>query len=173
MQQRVTQCVWCSLDDDGPGALNRGMIIRPVEPSDFDQWLPLWDGYNAFYGREGETALPRTVTDITRARFFAAGEPVQCLVAESEGQLIGLAHYIFHRSTTTIADTCYLQDLFTAPQARGQGTGRALIEAVAEKARDHGCSRLYWHTHHSNAQARRLYDVVGRDSGFIVYRHDL
>lgn len=149
------------------------MIVRPVAPHDFDRWLPLWDGYNAFYGRESATALPRTITDITWARFFAAGEPVRALVAEADGQLIGLAHYIFHRSTTMISDTCYMQDLFTAHDARGQGVGKALILAVADKARAHGCSRLYWHTHNTNAQARKLYDKIGGDSGFIVYRSDV
>ena len=147
--------------------------IRPAVPGDFDQWLPLWDGYNAFYGRSGPTQLDRTITDVTWARFFASGEPVRALVAEADGQLLGLAHYLFHRSTTTIANTCYLQDLFTVPQARGRGVGKALIAAAAERARSAGSSRLYWHTHETNATARKLYDAVAKDTGFIVYRQDL
>jgi GNAT superfamily N-acetyltransferase len=149
------------------------LTIRPAVPGDFDQWLPLWDGYNAFYGRSGPTALDRAITDVTWARFFAVGEPVHALFAEADGQLLGLAHYLFHRSTTMIANTCYLQDLFTAPEARGKGVGRALIEAAAERARAAGSARLYWLTHESNATARRLYDSVARDTGFIVYRQDL
>jgi GNAT superfamily N-acetyltransferase len=149
------------------------LTIRPVAPGDFEQWRPLWDGYNAFYGRSGATALDPAVTRVTWARFFAPGEPVHALVAEADGALLGLAHYIFHRSTTIIGDVCYLQDLFTAEAARGKGVGRALIQAVAEAARAGGTSRLYWHTQKTNATARRLYDTVARETGFIVYRQHL
>jgi GNAT superfamily N-acetyltransferase len=87
--------------------------------------------------------------------------------------VVGLAHYLFHRSTISMAPTCYLQDLFTAGEARGQGVGRALIEAVCERARRAGSGRLYWHTQETNGVARRLYDRVGEYSGFIVYRKGL
>lgn len=147
--------------------------IRPVRPDDFEPWLPLWDGYNAFYGRSGATALDPAVTRVTWARFFAPGEPVHALVAEADGALLGLAHYLFHRNTIMIHDACYLQDLFTVPEARGRGIGRALIEAVADAARVQGSPRLYWHTHESNAMARRLYDAVATGTGFIVYRMDI
>ncbi len=148
-------------------------VIRPATPADFDQWLPLWDGYNAFYGRGGPTSLDPAVTDILWARFFAVGEPVHALLAEADGQLLGLAHYLFHRSTIMTDNVCYLQDLFTVPAARGRGIGRALIKAVAERARAAGSARLYWHTHATNATARRLYDAVANDTGFLVYRQDL
>lgn len=151
----------------------RELSIRPVVPGDFEQWLPLWDGYNAFYGRSGPTALDRAVTNVTWARFFAVGEPVHALVAEADGRLLGLAHYLFHRSTSMTANPCYLQDLFTVPEARGGGVGRALIAAVAERAKTAGAPRLYWHTHETNTTARRLYDAVAKDTGFIVYRQDL
>lgn len=144
--------------------------IRPVTPADFHAWLPLWDGYNAFYGRSGPTALPPAITQATWGRFHDAAEPVHALVAEDDGQLLGLAHFLFHRSTTAIADTCYLQDLFTIEAARGRGIGSALITAVHDRARIAGSGRVYWQTHESNAVARRLYDQVGEDSGFIVYR---
>ena len=147
--------------------------IRPAVPGDFDQWLSLWDGYNAFYGRSGPTALDRAVTEVTRARFFASGEPMHALVAEFDGRLVGLAHYLFHRSTSMTANPCYLQDLFTAPEARGTGVGRALVAEAADRARAAGSPRLYWHTHEGNATARRLYDAVAKDTGFIVYRQDL
>jgi GNAT superfamily N-acetyltransferase len=148
----------------------RSTAIRAVVPADFAQWLPLWDAYNAFYGRSGATALADDITRTTWVRFFDAAEPVHALVAERGAELIGLAPYLFHRSTTSIAPTCYLQDLFTAAPARGTGVGRSLIGAVREAARAAGATRLYWQTHESNATAMRLYDGVAERSGFIVYR---
>jgi GNAT superfamily N-acetyltransferase len=153
------------------GATMRGEItVRPVERSDSEHWKPLWDGYNAFYGRHGATALPDDVTQRTWSRFFDGYEPMHALVAEQNGQLIGLVHYIFHRSTISIGPVCYLQDLFTLESARGKGVGRALIEEVYRCAERAGASRVYWHTHSSNTVARLLYDNVAEDTGFIVYR---
>jgi GNAT superfamily N-acetyltransferase len=149
------------------------LLIRPIRPTDFPQWKPLWDGYNAFYGREGSTALPDHVTNTTWTRFFDAYEPVHALVAEQAGQLLGLVHYLFHRGTTSIAPTCYLQDLFTLDSARGKGVGRALIEEVYKRAQEAACSRVYWLTHETNHTAMTLYDKVAEKSGFIVYRKPL
>jgi len=146
------------------------VLVRAVTPADYEQWLPLWDGYNAFYGRSGPTALAPEITAMTWARFFDAYEPVHALVAESEGKLIGLTHYLFHRTTTAIQPLCYLNDLFTNEAARGKGVGRALIEAVYERARLAGSPRVYWQTHETNRTARELYDKVADLSGFIVYR---
>ena len=147
--------------------------VRPVAPADFDRWKPLWDGYNAFYGRHGATALADKVTLQTWSRFFDAYEPVHALVAEHENQLLGLAHYLFHRSTIMIEPVCYLQDLFTTESARGSGVGRALIQRVYQCAKDAGCSRVYWLTHETNAAAMMLYDKVADKSGFVVYRKSL
>lgn len=144
-------------------------LIRPIQPSDLPRWEPLWDGYNAFYGRTGATALPVEVTETTWRRFLDPNEPVFALVAEADDRLVGLAHYLFHRSTTRIELTCYLQDLFTAPTERGRGIGRALIRAVYERARVAGINRVYWQTQSSNAAARHLYDELARHAGFIVY----
>lgn len=146
------------------------LLIRPVVCEDYAQWLPLWDGYNAFYGRSGPTALAPDITAMTWSRFFDAYEPVHALVAESEGELLGLTHYLLHRTTTAIPPLCYLNDLFTSEKARGKGVGRALIEAVYEKARAVGSPRVYWQTHETNSTARELYDKVAELSGFIVYR---
>lgn len=146
------------------------VVIRLVKDQDYAAWKPLWDGYNAFYGRSGPTALPETITRSTWARFLDANEPVHALVAERDGQLLGLTHYLFHRSTTSISNSCYLQDLFTVEAARGMGVGRALIEAVYEQARQAGSPRVYWQTHETNAAAMQLYDKVADKSGFIVYR---
>ena len=146
------------------------LSVRFVVREDYEQWLPLWDGYNAFYGRSGATALAPEITRMTWARFFDAYEPVHGLVAESDGHLLGLTHYLFHRSTTAIEPVCYLQDLFTSNAARGRGIGRALINRVYEQARCAGSSRVYWQTHQTNLTAMQLYDKVAEHSGFIVYR---
>jgi GNAT superfamily N-acetyltransferase len=145
------------------------VIIRPVAAGDFDQWLPLWDAYNAFYGRSGPTALPRSVSESTWKRFLDPAEPVHALVADREAQVLGIAHYLFHASTTSVEPVCYLQDLLTTELERGRGVGRARIEGVAERAAAVGATRLYWHTHTTNATARRLYDQVATETGFLVY----
>jgi GNAT superfamily N-acetyltransferase len=148
------------------------LTIRPIEPTDRAAWAPLWDGYNAFYGREGATALAPEITEVLWRRLFDPAEPVYALVAEDAGRLLGLVHFLFHRSTTRIEPVCYLQDLFTAPEARGRGVGRALIEGVCVRASGAGAKRVYWQTKEDNATARRLYDQVARHHGFIVYAHD-
>lgn len=140
--------------------------IRSAVPADFEQWLPLWEGYNTFYERK----VPQEVTRMTWSRFFDAYEPMHAIVAERDGKLLGLVHYLFHRNTTMLGPTCYLQDLFTAASTRGQGIGRALIEAVYERAQAAGSSRVYWMTQESNTTARKLYDKVAERSGFIQYR---
>ena len=149
------------------------LLIRPVQQSDFPQWKMLWDGYNAFYGRKGDTALPEATTAMTWSRFFDSYEPVHALVAEQAGQILGLVHYLFHRSTISIQPTCYLQDLFTAESARGKGVGRALIQEVYRIAAEAGCARVYWLTHETNSTAMQLYDKVAEKSGFVVYRKNL
>jgi GNAT superfamily N-acetyltransferase len=145
-------------------------MVRSLARGDFYQWKPLWDGYNAFYGRSGETALAPEITAMTWARFFDAYEPLHALVAEVSGRLVGLTHFLLHRSTTQLQPSCYLQDLFTLPEARGRGVGRALIEGVYDFARREGLPRVYWQTQETNVTAMRLYDQVAEKSGFIVYR---
>ena len=146
------------------------LIVRPATRADYERWLPLWDGYNEFYGRSGETALAPEITAATWDRFFDPYEPMFALVAERDGDLLGLTHYLLHRSTTSLLPSLYLQDLFTAQAARGQGVGRALIEAVYRRAQADGLPRVYWQTHETNATAMRLYDTLADKSGFVVYR---
>lgn len=160
-----------AVNPDSP--LQSDIAIRSVARSDFFAWKILWEGYNAFYGRHGATALPGEITQMTWSRFFDPCEPMHGLVAEGPAGLLGLAHYIFHRSTIQIFPTCYLQDLFTVEEARGKGVGRALIDAVCERARGAGLPRVYWHTHETNAVAMQLYDKVTERSGFVVYRKAL
>jgi GNAT superfamily N-acetyltransferase len=149
------------------------VFIRDVHQSDFAEWIPLWDGYNEFYGRKDSTALPDEITNLTWSRFFDGYEPLHALVAEHAGKLVGLVHYLFHRSSTILTSNCYLQDLFTVASARGQGVGRALIEEVYRRAAQAGSRRVYWQTHETNATAMKLYDRLAEKSGFIIYRKDL
>jgi GNAT superfamily N-acetyltransferase len=147
--------------------------VRPVRRDDFAAWKELWDGYNAFYGRAGDTSLAPEVTQMTWSRFFDSHEPMHAFVAEAAGGIVGLAHFLYHRSTIQIAPTCYLADLFTVEAARGRGVGHALIRAVYQHAKLAGSPRVYWQTHESNAVAMRLYDKVAQRSGFLVYRHSV
>jgi GNAT superfamily N-acetyltransferase len=143
------------------------MIIRESKTTDRAAWEPLWAGYLEFYNSE----LPRAVTDTTWSRFHNPAEPMQCLVAEGDdGALLAFTHIVFHRGTWAIGDFCYLEDLFVAPAARNRGVARTLIEAVYALADDRSCERVYWLTHESNAEARKLYDQVARNLGFIQYR---
>jgi GNAT superfamily N-acetyltransferase len=148
-------------------------VIREIARSDYERWLPLWLGYDAFYERVGSTGLSPQITLTTWNRFFDPAEPVHALVAERGGALIGLVHYIFHRSTIMLEPTCYLQDLFTSEESRGQGVGRALIRAVYQRAGQAGSTRVYWLTQETNLVARRLYDTLAERSGFIVYRKNI
>jgi GNAT superfamily N-acetyltransferase len=116
------------------------------------------------------TALPEEVTKATWSRFFDPDEPMHALIAERNGQILGFVHYLFHRSTILLEPTCYLQDLFTHENARREGIGRSLIEAVYECARIAGSPRVYWQTHETNVTAIRLYDTLAERSGFIIYR---
>ena len=147
--------------------LQRQMIqIRPFRSGDRESWEPLWQGYLTFY----KSTVPSEVTDTTWRRLNDAAEPIHGLAAVLDDRIVGIVHYIFHRSTWTTGDYCYLQDLFTAEEARGRGAGRALIEAVYERAQAQGASRVYWLTHETNAPAQALYDKLAARSGFIQYR---
>jgi len=140
--------------------------IRPVSLGERADWERLWTGYLEFY----KTSVPPQTYDVTWARLHAPNEPMHLLGAYVDGKLAGIVHYLFHRSCWTPGDYCYLQDLFVAEHARKLGLGRALIEAVEEKARAAGASRVYWLTHESNATARALYDKLAENLGFIQYR---
>ena len=140
--------------------------IRPLRATDEADWRRLWTGYLAFY----QTTVPETVYASTFARLL--GEDPQdfsALVAESDGRLLGLTHYLFHRHAWKIENVCYLQDLYVDPQTRGTGLGRALIEAVYARADASGAPAVYWLTQDFNRQARQLYDRIARVTPFIRY----
>jgi GNAT superfamily N-acetyltransferase len=149
------------------------IAVRPLAREDHAQWRPLWDGYNAFYGRVGPTALAESVTAATWDRFFDPAEAMHAHVATEGGRLVGLVHFLYHRNMNREAAVCYLNDLFTLPEMRGRGVGRRLIESVYEAARARGSRRVYWHTKADNATARKLYDTLATHEGFIVYARDL
>ena len=143
------------------------LIIRPVAAADIDAWLPLWHGYQTFYA----TQIPAEVTHATWSRFLDPAEPMHASLAVLDGRAVGMVHFIEHRSCWTAGNYMYLQDMFTAPNARRRGVARALIEHVYEQALARSCARVYWLTQESNADARALYDQVAKCSGFIQYRH--
>jgi GNAT superfamily N-acetyltransferase len=141
--------------------------ISPLRRDERADWEPLWRGYLDFY----KTSVPKQTYDTTWARLHDPDEPMWLLGATADGKLLGIVHYLYHRSCWTIGDYCYLQDLFVAEDARKLGLGRALIEAVYKAAHEAGASRVYWLTHESNATARVLYDKLATWPDFIVYRH--
>jgi GNAT superfamily N-acetyltransferase len=138
-----------------------------LRPQDREAWEVLARGYKEFY------ATPTTDAEYARAwERLLAQDGVRGLGGLVDGKLVGIAHYLFHASVWA-KSSCYLQDLFTLPGARGHGVARALIEAVAEQARLHGAGRYYWLTQEHNAVARSLYDKVAKHAGFIRYDYPL
>jgi GNAT superfamily N-acetyltransferase len=144
------------------------IVIGRLSPSDRPAWEPLFHAYNEFY----ESQYPQSVYDRAWTE-FQADERMHAFGAWLDGELVGITHFFIHVQTTSLLDSCYLEDLFTAPQARGRGVGRALISAVAAWAAERGCGRVYWHTHETNATARLLYDKVASLPGFIMYNMEL
>ena len=145
------------------------ITIRPLIPTDRAQWEPLWQGYLTFY----KASLPPEQTEANWARFMDANEPMFVRGAFEGETLLGIVQCVTHRTSWSEAFTCYLQDLFTLPEARGKGVGRALIEHIYAEARENGWRRVYWQTHESNAEAQVLYNKVADRSGFIVYRKNM
>jgi GNAT superfamily N-acetyltransferase len=144
--------------------------LRRLEARDRHAWELLWAGYLAFY----QASVPAETTDVAWSRLLDPAEPMHGLGAfdgqADDASLLGIVHFIFHRSTWTVGNYCYLQDLFTIAEARGRGVGRALIEAVYARAKEAGASRVYWLTQDGNATARALYDKLADHPGFTVYR---
>ena len=142
--------------------------IHPLTPADFVDWEPLWLGYLSFY--EAELS-----DDLTQLAFERLTDPAEAmygfLARDDQGRAVGIVNWLTHRATWTRNNYCYLEDLFVAPEARGTGAGRALIEAVYAAANELGCPNVYWLTHETNTEARKLYDRIAERSGFIHYRH--
>lgn len=145
------------------------MQLRILQSTDHANWQQLWQAYQGFY----QVAFNPELAQRTFSRLLDPQSGMGCQVIEHEQQLVALVHYVFHPSTWTPEDYCYLQDLFVSPAYRAQGLGRQLIEAVYSVAETQKCSRVYWLTHESNTSARSLYDQVADHVGFIQYRKNL
>ena len=160
------------------------MILRDAEPADRAAWDGLWQGFLDYY----ETTLDPAITDFTWTRLMDKASPMKMRLAVQGADvrvsdirasdirvsgILGFAIHQHHPSTWVMGDDCYLEDLFVAPQARGQGIGRALIADLQVLARARGWNRLYWHTNEANATARKLYDSFVRSDGHIRYRLNL
>lgn len=143
------------------------LIIRPIETSDRSEWERLWTAYLAFY----ETELPVDIYNVYFGRLLGDDpRDFSGLIAEIDGKAVGLTHFVFHRHGWKVEDVCYLQDLWADPEVRGKGIGRALIEAVYERAAAAKSPNVYWNTAQDNVQARLLYDRVGKLTPFIKYQ---
>jgi len=141
--------------------------LRALVATDFQAWLPLWQGYLTFY----KASVDAATTRLTFERLTGGTEPMGAFLAhDAAGRAIGMVHWIQHRSCWTSGDYCYLQDLFVAPNVRNGGVGRLLIEAVYALAKSRGCSRVHWLTHETNTDAMKLYDKIADRSGFLQYR---
>jgi GNAT superfamily N-acetyltransferase len=141
--------------------------IRPVEAGDHAAWHALWHGYQTFYAVQ----IPEATTAVTWRRLLDPAEPMFGAVAfDLAGVPVGLAHLVLHRSTWTVADYCYLQDLYVSQGARGAGIGSALLDYCYDWADANGCARVHWLTHESNGTAQSLYLQSAERSGFVQFR---
>jgi GNAT superfamily N-acetyltransferase len=140
--------------------------IRPVTEQDHAAWLPLWQAYLRFY----KTELSDAVTASTWQRFLDPSEPTNAALAWHDGVAVGMVHFIYHRSNWSIANACYLQDLLVAPEQRGTGVGRRLIEHVYATAKANDCDKVHWLTHETNATAIQLYERIAERPGYIQFR---
>lgn len=145
------------------------LVIRPVGINDRGEWEPLWKGYLEFY----QTAIPQETTEFTWKRLTTTYEVEGFLALEQNAAALGLVHFLYHPSTSTVGGNCYIQDLFVIPSARGQRVGRRLISAVVQAAKAKRVAVVYWQTEEFNGTARRLYERVAKRSPFIRYQIEL
>jgi len=151
-------------------ANDQTVIVRPLRPDDRPEWAGLWHDYLTFY----ETSVSQDVYDCTFDRLLSEdSQEFNALVAELDGTLVGLTHYLFHRHAWKVENVCYLQDLYARPETRGTGIGRALIEAVYNAADDNGTPAVYWLTQDFNTNARKLYDRIAVKTPFIRYNRPM
>ena len=145
---------------------NLKIVVALVKGEDYSKWLSYWLSYQEFY----EVQLSEDTTNKTWQRFLDPNEDMYCAVAKKGQEILGFVHYVFHGSTWSVNEFCYLEDLFVAANTRGKNIGKHLIEYVKQKARENQCERLYWHTQEKNLTAQRLYDWIAEKPGVIEYR---
>lgn len=143
-------------------------MIRALKPSDREAWESLWQGYLTFY----KASLSEEQTQLTWERLLDVSNPIEGLIAEHDGQVVGIAHIQLRPSTWSQHGFLYLEDLFVDPSMRGQGIGVDLMNSVYDRARKLNAGRVYWTTQSDNP-ARKLYDRFAAESGFVQYRHTL
>ena len=145
------------------------VLVRPANSEDRSAWQSLWERYLVFY----ESELPPDRTELLWTRILDPGNSIECLVAEADGQVVGIVQFFPHPDTWEAQPICYLQDLYVDETCRGLGIGEALIRAVQQRCTDNGWVFAYWQTKHDNARARGLYDnLTGGPTGFVVYQLD-
>ena len=144
----------------------RDIVVRDLRPSDEQQWRELWDGYCGFYNIN----LPGAATESLWMRINNSKESISTIVAEDgDATICGFANYLLHAHTWGTDPVCYLEDLYTRPQVRGMGFGRALIDELAKRGRENGWDQMYWMTEENNQNARRLYDQFTKADGYVRY----
>jgi GNAT superfamily N-acetyltransferase len=141
------------------------VIVRDVAPGDRDAWQTLYRGYRDFYGKPHDDAI----YDRVWQWLHDATHETRGLVAELDGTPIGIGHYRTFARPIDGGTGLYLDDLFTAAEARGTGAGTAILHRLAEIARDEGSTLVRWITAESNATARRLYDRVTDQTAWVTY----
>lgn len=152
------------------GSLDAQAVVRPVEPGDKETWLNLWDGYCTFY----EATVPTDVTAATFERLLSEDVPNMFgLVAELDGRVVGFAHCVLHPNTWSVQDICYMEDLYVAPDVRGGGVGRTLVEAITSMGRAFKWQRIYWRTDAKNATAQVLYNKLADRTTWVQYEKEL
>lgn len=144
--------------------------VRGIIAGDYEDWLPLFEDYLAFY----QTSRPREVLETVFARMVSGREhEFRGLCAVREGDIVGITHFVGHRKMWDVADTLYLQDLYVVAEHRCSGVARALIEAVYTIAATEGASSVYWLTQENNHTAQALYDRLATKTDFIKYNHQI
>ncbi len=145
------------------------VVIRAIGGGDREIWEPLWKAYLDFY----QESIPKEATEATWNRLTRTHEVEGFLALTERGDVLGLAHFLYHPTTFREGDCCYLEDLFVVPSARGRRVGRGLIAAVVAAAKAKGVQMVYWQTEEFNGTARRLYERVAKRSPFIRYQIEI
>jgi GNAT superfamily N-acetyltransferase len=139
------------------GFPEHAMTIETVTEATFELVLPLIAAYQRFYEAPPDEARNRA--HFGRFLHNHSGG-VQFIARADDGRPLGFATLYFPFSSLSAGAYCLLNDLYTVPEARGRGVGRALIGHCARYAGELGFTRISWQTAQTNATAQRLYDSL-------------